>query len=172
MCLSYLALWFVVALGEELWAAGDYVAIPFLPAFVRVIGFILIGLWIVPFLFLAFGVLIFTGALAYPELAVGDQLFLGLLIASGGPFALALATATAKMPRDLLDLSAPDLFMLCLVCASGSAVSYGAGLALVDLRAPDLSLTTSIFVGDMIGQLVVLGLVASLLRALPLKPRS
>ena len=90
MSLVYVGLWFVVEAGSTFWEVDGLADLAFFPAFVRVLGFLLIGLWIIPSLFLAFVILTLSGAMIYQGLELPQQLVLGVLIASGGPLALAL----------------------------------------------------------------------------------
>jgi len=151
---------------------GEIVSVPFLPAAVRVIGFLLIGLWIVPFLLIAFGILTFSGAITYPELTTTGLVVLGLVVASGGPVAMALVTRLSNLRRDVIDLGWRDFTLLCAVCAAGNALSYNAGLVIVGVSRPSAILAPAIFLGDFMGGLIVLGLAALLLRGLAPRRRT
>lgn len=172
MCLAYVGLWLPVDLGADLSDLGEIVSVPFLPAAVRVIGFLLIGLWIIPFLLIAFGILAFSGAMAYPGVTTTGLVVLGLVVASGGPVAMALVTRLASLRRDVIDLGWRDLTLLCAVCAAGNALSYNAGLVIVGVSTPSASLAPTIFLGDFMGGFIVLGLAALLLRGLVARPRT
>ena len=172
MCLAYVALWLPLDLGADLSGLGEIVSVPFLPAAVRVIGFLLIGLWIIPFLLIAFGILTFIGAMAYPGVTATGLVVLGLVVASGGPVAMALVTRLASLRRDVIDLGWRDLTLLCAVCAAGNALSYNAGLVIVGVSRPSASLAPAIFLGDFMGGFIVLGLAALLLRGLVARPRT
>ncbi len=172
MCLAYVALWLPVGLGADLSGLGEIVSVPFLPAAVRIIGFLLIGLWIIPFLLIAFGILTFSGAIAYPGLTTTGLVVLGLIVASAGPVAMALVTRLASLSRDVIDLGWRDLSLLCAVCAAGNALSYSAGLVIVGASRPSASLAPAIFLGDFMGGLIVLGLAALLLRGLVVRRKT
>jgi hypothetical protein len=172
MCLAYVALWLPVGLGADLSVLGEIVSVPFLPAAVRIIGFLLIGLWIIPFLLIAFGILTFSGAIAYPGLTTTGLVVLGLIVASAGPVAMALVTRLASLSRDVIDLGWRDLSLLCAVCAAGNALSYSAGLVIVGASRPSASLAPAIFLGDFMGGLIVLGLAALLLRGLVVRRKT
>ena len=172
MCLAYVALWLPVGLGADLSGLGEIVSVPFLPAAVRIIGFLLIGLWIIPFLLIAFGILTFSGAIAYPGLTTTGLVVLGLIVASAGPVAMALVTRLASLRRDVIDLGWRDLSLLCAVCAAGNALSYSAGLVIVGASRPSASLAPAIFLGDFMGGLIVLGLAALLLRGLVVRRKT
>lgn len=172
MCLAYVALWLPLDLGADLSGLGEIVSVPFLPAAVRVIGFLLIGLWIIPFLLIAFGILTFIGAMAYPGVTATGLVVLGLVVASGGPVAMALVTRLASLRRDVIDLGWRDLTLLCAVCAAGNALSYNAGLVIVGASKPWAILAPAIFLGDFMGGFIVLGLAALLLRGLVARRRT
>lgn len=104
MCALYMGLWLIVDVGGRLWNVGGLVDLLFLPAFVRVVGFILIGLWIIPSLFTAFAMLTLVGVMVYPGLSLAEQLTLGLFVASGGPLALALTIRLTNISTDFIDL--------------------------------------------------------------------
>jgi hypothetical protein len=158
MCALYMALWFVVDAGGRLWNADGLADLPFLPASVRVAGFLMIGLWIIPSLFSAFAILTIIGAMAYPELGLAEQLGLGVFVASGGPLALALTVRVTQMSTDLVDVGVRDVLALSLACAAGNAILYNAGLTILGLGVPGVNLGAVIFLGDILGSMIMLGL--------------
>lgn len=172
MCALYALLWLLVDAGGYFLTIGEVAALPFLPAFVRVAGFLLIGLWIIPALFAAFTLLTITGLMVYPDVDMQTQLLLGIPVALGGPLAMALTTYLARMSTDLVDLRLRHLLLFSLSCAAGNALFYNAGLILAGLGMPDMSLSNAIFVGDLIGTVILLGIALGILQLLSLHPRS
>lgn len=164
MSVLYVGLWFVVEAGSTFWEVGGLADLAFFPAFVRVIGFLLIGLWIIPSLFLAFVVLTLSGAMIYQGLELPQQLGLGVLVASGGPLALALICRVARISTDLVDLNIRSVLVLSLACAAGNSVFYNAGLAVAGLSSPSLEMGTVIFVGDVIGCAFMLSMILGVMR--------
>lgn len=156
MSLVYVGLWFVVEAGSTFWEVDGLADLAFFPAFVRVLGFLLIGLWIIPSLFLAFVILTLSGAMIYQGLELPQQLVLGVLIASGGPLALALIRRVARISTDLVDLNIRSVLVLSLACAAGNSAFYNAGLAAAGLSSSGLDMGAVIFLGDVIGCAVML----------------
>ena len=132
------------------------VALPFLPAGVRVLGFLLIGLWVSPFCSLPL-LLSLTGLMVY-GLGMSDQLLLGVLVAIGGPLALWLLTKATKISVDLLDLTPLKVLIFAFTCAAGNALFYNAGLIAAGFGSPEINLTALIFVGDILGVVIFFGL--------------
>ena len=164
MCALYMGLWLIVDVGGRLWNVGGLVDLLFLPAFVRVVGFILIGLWIIPSLFTAFAMLTLVGVMVYPGLSLAEQLTLGLFVASGGPLALALTIRLTNISTDFVDLSIVDVILLSLACAAGNAIFYHAGLMILGLGVPGVNLGAVIFLGDALGSMTMLGLALGVTR--------
>lgn len=160
----YMALWLAVEAGSSFWDVGGLADLVFFPAFVRVIGFLLIGLWIIPSLWLAFAILTLVGAMAYPGLDLVQQLELGVFVALGGPLALALIVRLAKISTDLVDVSVRDIIIFSLTCAAGNAIFYYAGLTIMGFDIPGLNLGVVIFIGDVMGSIIMLVLTLGTLR--------
>ena len=154
----YVALKLLVDAGAYFFDFDAIVALPFLPAGVRVLGFLLIGLWISPFLYLAFIFMSLTGLMIYPGLGMSDQLILGVSVAIGGPVALCLLTKATKISVDLLDLTPLKVLIFASTCAAGNALFYNAGLMAAGFGSPEINFTALIFVGDILGVAIFFGL--------------
>ncbi|OYU01554.1 MAG: hypothetical protein CFE36_09720 [Sphingomonadaceae bacterium PASS1] len=112
----------------------------FLPAFARLLGYLLIGLWAAPFLFL--------GAVLSLDLGLDlrDQITVAALVEVGAPAALMLIQKARLDRPPLRYLTGRQLLVLSSVAALGSAITYHIGLALAGLEVYSVqSFATTVF---------------------------
>lgn len=145
LMVGYIALYELnlLLVGSE--AFGGLAALIFLPAFTRLLGFLLIGLWSIPALF---GAALFCVDLG---LAPSQQVVVSAGLACGAPLALwAIAPFMGVQPH-LDNLSAPKLVQLSFVAATGSAIGYNLGLILVGEYQGSYEVFFAIILGDAVG---------------------
>lgn len=115
-------------------------ALVFLPAFARLLGFLLIGLWAAPFLFLGAALSLNFG------LDLRDQITVAALLEAGAPAALILIQKAGLHRPPLKHLTGRQLLVLSLVAALGSAITYHIGLSLAGLEVYSArSFATTVF---------------------------
>jgi len=136
-------------------SVGGMASLLFLPAFLRLLGFLIVGLWIVPALFVAGCWLVLTGAYD-----VGPGYRVDLLItaftAIGGPLGVAVAARLSRLQPDLANLTPLRLLALSFACSAGNALFHHASLRLSGVvEGPSLA-TLAIFAGDMLGTWVII----------------
>ena len=136
----YLSDWM---LGNE--ALGGIAGLIFLPAFIRLFGFLVIRYWIIPALFVAGLFCVDLGLSLYGKLLVSA------FLAVGGPFGVFIVSRLCKLQPTLSNLTPLNLLWLSAGCSLGNAIFYHFGLeaAGYDDRTPLAHLY--IFIGDMIG---------------------
>jgi hypothetical protein len=100
----------------------------FLPAFTRLLGFLLIGFWAAPFLFIGAAISLDFG------LDLRAQITVAALLELGAPAALMLTQKAGLHRPPLKFLTARQLLALSLVAALGSATTYHIGLWLAGLE--------------------------------------
>lgn len=140
-------------LTEQLQSAQIFdntVSLIFLPAFVRLMAFLVIGWEAVPLL-IAGGFL--TVLLGLYDLGPGEirEYVMTIFGAVGGPLGAWLGMKFLNVSRSLTDLSPPRLLFLSLACALGNALTVALGLSLIGASAAGLHLMVGILVGDTIG---------------------
>lgn len=126
-------------------AVGGVASLVFLPAAVRLLGFLLVDFWIIPALFLA--------ALACVDLHLGwpDRIVVSAFLALGGPLGTAAVTALSGLKPSLSNLTPRHLLVLSIGCSLGSALAYNLSLTLVGMENLGLRVQTATFIGDTIG---------------------
>lgn len=144
----------VLSGNEEI---GGVASVIFLPAFVRLFGFLVIRWWIIPALFVAGLLCVDLG------LGVKARIVVSMAIALGAPVGIYLAARAMRLSPRLAGLNAMQLLWLSLGCAAGNALFYNAALAMVrpDHSAENFAL--EIFWGDALGTWVVILMVKWLL---------
>lgn len=145
-------------------AVAGIASIFFLPAFVRLLGFLIIGYWIVPTLFVAG--LCLTAAGAY-NLAPGHsaELIVTAFTAAGGPLGVAVAASLGKLEVNLSNLTPLRLLALSAACAAGNAIAYQIALQLAGLQYPTFADIIAVFLGDFVGSWAIIYLIKGLLTA-------
>lgn len=115
-------------------------ALVFLPAFARLLGFLLIGFWAAPFLFLGAALSLDFG------LDLRAQITVAALLEVGAPAALVLIQMAGLHRPPLKHLTGRQLLVLSLVAALGSAITYHIGLSLAGLEVYSArSFATTVF---------------------------
>jgi len=134
---------------------GGIASLVFLPAFIRLLGFLVIGYWIVPSLFLAGVYLSVTGAY---DIAPGldAELMITAATALGGPLGVALVSRLTRLEPSLSNLTPLRLLALSFGCSLGNALFHHAAMIWLGLSSGVTAGTISIFIGDMIGSWVII----------------
>jgi len=124
---------------------GGVASLVFLPAAVRLLGFLLVDFWIIPALFLA--------ALVCVDLNLGwpDRIVVSAFLALGGPLGTAAVAALSGLKPSLSNLTPRHLLALSVGCSLGSALAYNLSLTLVGIENLGLRVQTATFIGDTIG---------------------
>ena len=136
------------------WIAGS-VSLLFLPAFIRLLGYLVIGLWVMPALLLANLILVLTGGF---DLGAGDWPELGISFATamGAPLATHLAATAMQLKPSLESTSPGQLLALSVASAFGNTVVLGSALWLHTPQLINTVVFAPIFIGDMIGTWLVI----------------
>lgn len=149
---------------------GGFASLLFLPAFIRLLGYLMVGPWIVPGLFLASCWLVFTGA--YDIAPRNDvEHLISAATAIGGPLGVAVAARVAKLETNLANLTPLRLLALSFACSAGNALFYYASLRLTGLGAEPASSIFAIFAGDMLGTWMIIYLIKLAVDFLPSRLR-
>lgn len=141
--------------GNE--AVGGVASVIFLPAFVRLFGFLVIRWWIVPALFVAGLFCVDLG------LNIQARVVVSTAIAFGGAVGIYVVARATRLSPMLSGLNAMQLLWLSLGCAVGNALFYNAALMIVRLNQNQGNFAFEIFLGDAIGTWVMILLVKWLL---------
>jgi len=126
-------------------AFGGVASILFLPAFMRLLGFLIIGpLTVIP---------LFFAALICVDLGLGviEQIIVAIALASGSQIALVFANRGSGLHPSLVNLTAGRLLLLSFASAIGSSVAYNGALTLVGYEAASVFTTVVALVGDALG---------------------
>jgi hypothetical protein len=134
---------------------GGFASLLFLPAFIRLLGYLMVGPWIIPALFLASYLLVVTGAY---DIAPGNDVehLVSASTAIGGPLGVAVASRLARLQTNLANLTPLRLLALSFACSAGNALFYYASLRLTSLGAEPASSIFAIFAGDMLGTWMII----------------
>ena len=162
----YVILFHISHLLVDVGHFGGFASLLFLPAFIRLLGYLMVGKWIVPALFLAVCWLTFTGAY---DIAPGYrvEVLASLFIAIGGPLGTAVASRLARLQSNLANLTPLRLLALSFACSAGNALFYYASLRLTSLGAEPASSIFAIFAGDMLGTWMIIYLIKLAVDFLP-----
>lgn len=149
---------------------GGFASLLFLPAFIRLLGYLMVGPWIIPGLFLASCWLVFTGAY---DIAPGNDVehLVSAATAIGGPLGVAVAARVARLETNLANLTPLRLLALSFACSAGNALFYYASLRLTSLGAGPASSIFAIFAGDMLGTWMIIYLIKLAVDFLPSRLR-
>lgn len=145
LCGLYIVLYHLSGALADNHEIGFAVSIFFLPAFVRVLGYLLFGFWSVPALFVAALACIDLG------LAWSDQLLMAGCLAIGGPLGAHVAGRLSGLERSLDNLSPLRLLLVSLGCAAGNALFYTAALAVTGHPGSGMEQVGFILIGDTLG---------------------
>lgn len=141
--------------GNE--AVGGVASVIFLPAFVRLLGFLVIRWWIVPGLFVAGLFCVDLG------LSLESRIFVSLAIAFGAPVGIYLVARATNLSWRLAGLNAMQLLWLSLGSASGNALFYNTAVATVRPHQSGENFALEIFLGDALGTWIMILIVKWLL---------
>ncbi len=141
----YVALYHVSEALIDQEVVGGVASLLFLPAVVRLLGFLLVDFWIIPALFLA--------ALACVDLHLAwpDRIVVSAFLALGGPLGTAAVAAFSGLKPSLSNLTPRHLLGLSIGCSLGSALAYNLSLALVGIENLGLRTQLATFIGDSVG---------------------
>lgn len=137
----------VLIIGDK--AFGGIAALVFLPAFTRLLGFLLIRYWTVPPLFLAAWLCVDLG------LDPRSQVVVSLALAVGAPIAIDQMCRAIQLEPSLDNLTGRKLLALSAASAVGSGLAYHLALLLVGVEfTVDRTLMATI-AGDALGTWVI-----------------
>lgn len=154
---ALIALYIILYRMSDLLAGNEVIgmaaSILFLPAFVRLLGYLVFGFWAVPALFVA--------AMACVDLGLpsSDRLVVAMLLALGGPLGAHLVSRWCRLEPGLANLSPLRLLAISLGCASGNALFYETGLALVGVPNGGAVRAMYILLGDTLGTWAIIYLI-------------
>lgn len=156
---------FLFWLTKELGLTGQNIGLIsyfFLPAFVRIIAFLIFGPGAMPILFGGGLLCVLAG---WYDLGPGyvAELIVTLLTSMGAPIGAFLIARVRHIRTDLQDISPTDLLWLSAGCAAGNALFLAAGLMAVGVVPHSLGLFGGIFIGDCVGAWLVLLLLRAFL---------
>lgn len=122
----------------------------FLPAFARLLGFLVIGYWSVPALFIA--------GLFCVDLGLGliDRIIVSAFIATGAPIGIDIASRLLHLRPTLTNLTPARLVWLSLASSFGNMVFYNVGIVLVGRGAFEPNVLATTFFGDALGTWTVI----------------
>jgi hypothetical protein len=145
IALYYLSDWLV---GNE--ALGGVASIFFLPAFVRLLGFLLVGYWVIPALFVA--------GLFCVDLGLGmeSKVAVSAAIAIGGPLGVAIVSRLSGLKPSLSNLTPLRLLLLSAGCSLGNSIAYHFTLEVLGVAEHSSLGHLYVFLGDMIGTWLVI----------------
>ncbi len=144
VALYYLSDWIA---GNEV--LGGIAGVIFLPAFIRLFGFLVIRYWIMPALFVAGLFCVDLGLSLYGKLIVSA------FLAVGGPFGVFIVSRLCKLEATLSNLTPLNLLWLSAGCSLGNAIFYHFGLEVAGYDDHTEFAHLYIFIGDMIGTWVI-----------------
>ncbi len=132
---------------------GLAASILFLPAFVRLLGYLVAGFQAVPALFVAALFCVDLG------LTMPDRVTVAAFLAVGGPLGAHFAGQLCGLERGLGNLSPLRLLAASLGCAAGNALFYETALVLVGIPDGGLVRILAILAGDTLGTWVIIYLI-------------
>lgn len=125
----------------------------FLPAFARLLGFLVIGYWSIPALFIAGLFCVDLG------LGLSDRVLVSAFIATGAPLAIGTVSRLLQLQPSLTNLPPIRLLWLSLASSFGNMVFYNTGLALVGLEYFKPQVLAATFIGDAVGTWAVISVI-------------
>lgn len=126
------------------------VSLLWLPAFVRLFGSLVMGLWFIPVLFI-------MSLISYAEdNSFQGALLLSLLISIVVPCAVEMARRTAGIRKDLANITGRQLLSVSIVCAAASSITYSAGHMAENGDWYFYNALSSAFIGNFLGQWCVI----------------
>lgn len=150
LTLAYISLYELNALVMGTEAFNGVAAWVFLPAFVRLLGFLLVGFWSIPALFVA--------ALFCVDLSLSptSQVVVSIFLAVGAPIALGIASKVIGVEASLANLTGSRIFILSVAAALGSGAFYHIGLSIVGAQTHSMASFFTSALGDAAGTWVVI----------------
>ncbi len=141
----YVALYYLTGLlaAENLPVA--VASLLFLPAFARLLGFLVIGYWSIPALFIAGLFCVDLG------LGLSDRVLVSAFIATGAPLAIGTTSRLLQLQPSLTNLTPIRLLWLSLASSFGNMIFYNTSLVLVGLGGFRPKVLTATFLGDALG---------------------
>ncbi|MCZ8017187.1 MAG: hypothetical protein O9331_16160 [Acidovorax sp.] len=163
--LLYIAMYFLSDLFIDNQSVFGLASLVFLPAFVRLLGFMILRLWIMPALFIATGLLVASGAY---DVAPGyeTELIIGAFTAVGGPLGAYLTSRLIGLEITLNNLTPMRLLWMSVGCSLGNAVFYRLSLELSGIHLYSTPIGTTIFIGDVVGTWVIIYILKGALTSL------
>ena len=158
----YIALYFASELLAAPQGFKGIASIFFLPAFVRLLGFLMIGYWIIPALFVAGAFLSFVGAYGLGP-GVAMELIVTAFTAVGGPFGVFVASRLGKLQPSLSNLTPLRLMALSIGCAAGNTLFYRFAMDVVGMVPSSFEQDFVVFFGDFVGTWAIIYLIKMLL---------
>ena len=146
----YIALFkLTVLIGVQGYFGGSASPI-FLPAFVRLLAFLVLDYWAIPSLFVA--------GLFCVDLGLGmeGRAVVSAFLAIGGPLGTSIASHAIGVRPNLANLTPVKLLSLSLACALGNAIFYNIGLAIAGIEMHFAARFFVIFAGDVLGTWVMI----------------
>ncbi len=122
----------------------------FLPAFVRLFGVLVAGIWAIPALFIA--------ALFCVDFGLGasERALVSLLLATGAPLAIMVTSRLLHLNPTLENLTPARLLALSIASGIGNSLFYNFALFLVGIPVDPITGHVATFVGDVIGTWVII----------------
>ena len=156
--LLYVSLYHLSALVSGPQDTGGLASLFFLPAFVRLLGFLIIGFWIIPALFFDAAFLSLTGAY---DLGPGNsaELVVAAFTAVGAPFGVFVVSWIEGLKPSLVNLTPLRLLGLSIGCAAGNAAAHYVSFLALGLEPPAANVFFTFFLGDLIGTWVIIYLI-------------
>lgn len=153
--IGYVTLFYISDILAGTQAVAGFASVFFLPAFVRLLGFLLIGMWVAPALLLAGTFLVLAGSY---DLGSGAkaEIIVTLVTAFSGPLGAATVARFAALKPNLENLSPIRLLVLSIGCSGANTIGYSLTLELLGLSHHESYVFWSIFIGDMIGTWVII----------------
>lgn len=133
----------VLIMGTE--AFSGVASVLFLPAFVRLLGFLLVGLWVVPTLFVAAWWCVDLG------LDPTSQIIVAFSLSIGSPIALWVARRLVDIQPKLENLNGIHLLVLSIAAALGNGTAYHLGLSVVGAEPQSINSFMVTALGDAVG---------------------
>ena len=161
--LFFVALFHLSGLISGNQAFGGVASIFFLPAFVRLLGFLVIGYWIVPALFVAGLYLNYTGAFDLGPGADAAEVIISACGAVGGPLGAFITSRMCRLEQGLSNLTPLRLLALSLGCSAGNAIFHHFGYQFVEVTSPLVVSSLYVFVGDTTGTWAIIYLIKAAL---------
>lgn len=158
----YVALYYLSGMIADNQGTGGFASLFYLPAFVRVLGFLLLGFWSIPALLIGNLIVVATGGYDLGP-GIAAEVLISLLTAMGAPIGAALACAACKLDPSLGNLNGTRLLLLSLGAAAGNAIAISFGHFLLETPGLHIGIPLLVIVGDALGTWAIIYLLKALL---------